>query len=453
MLNFSHSRQMRLGREASPDTIVALSSGHLPSGVAVVRVSGPGARAAIASLSGSLPVPRMARYGALRSPDGALLDHGLTLLFPAPNSFTGEDCAEFQVHGGRAVVEAVLETITGLPGCRLAQPGEFSRRAFLNGKMDLLATEATADIVNAETEAQRRFAMLNSGGGHAALYAQWRERLIRARAFIEAELDFSDEGDVPGSVSDEIWRDVAALRREIDAHAAGYGKAEIVRDGFDVVLIGAPNAGKSSLLNALAHRDVAIVTAEPGTTRDLIEVALDIGGLKVRVTDTAGIRGNAGTVEMIGIERALARARTAGLVLLLEDLTDPVAVEEDLQAVDVVRIGTKADLAPPGGGDDHDLRISCVSGQGLPDLLDMIGRKARAAAPLMGELVPWRIRHVELLHECSRQLDAALADPTASLELRSEELRLAATALGRISGAVDVEDLLDVIFSQFCIGK
>ena len=384
--------------------------------------------------------------------DGSLLDEGLTLFFPGPRSFTGEDCAEFHIHGGRAVVDALLRAICEIEGCRLAQAGEFSRRAFENGKMDLLTAEATADIVTAETEAQRRFAAQNGGGGHAALYAKWRSRLIRARALVEAELDFSDEADVPGSVSDQVWDEVATLRGEVDAHVSGYRKAEMLRDGFDVVLLGAPNSGKSSLLNALARRDAAIVTSEPGTTRDLIEVALDIDGLKVRVTDTAGIRETEGLVERLGIERALARAREAGLVLVLEDVTAPLPIEATAQQV--MRVGTKIDLLDGRQqASSYDFTISCVSGEGLAELLEHIALRARRAAPQAGELIPWRLRHVELLAECARHLDSALGNTDVGLELRSEELRLAATALGRISGAVDVEDLLDVIFGQFCIGK
>jgi tRNA modification GTPase len=440
-------------RNASRDTIVALSSGQMPSGVAVVRLSGPKVREVIISITKSLPEPRIARFSSMRLPDGSLLDRGLTFFFPAPHSFTGEDCGEFQVHGGRATVDMLLRTVCAISGCRLAAAGEFSRRAFANGKMDLLAVEATADIVTAETEAQRRFAVQNGMGAHAALYADWRSRLIRARAFIEAELDFSDEGDVPGSVSDQVWNEISQLCHDVESHSLGYDKAEMLREGFDIVLIGAPNSGKSSLLNALARRDAAIVTAEPGTTRDLIEVVLDIDGLKVRVTDTAGIRETQGLVEQLGIERAMSRASKAGLVLMLEDMKAPLPIG-NLTGAESWRIGTKADLLS-GRRDTtgYDFIVSCISGEGLAGLLDAISRRARAAAPAMGELVPWRLRHVELLAECRRHMENALSNREAGLELRSEELRLAANALGRISGAVDVEDLLDVIFGQFCIGK
>lgn len=411
-------------------------------------------RTVIIEMTGSLPPPRVARYGTLRLADKSALDRGLVLFFPAPDSFTGEDCGEFQVHGGRAVVEALLRTVVSRHGCRLAVAGEFTRRAFENGKMSLLDAEATADMIAADTEGQRRFAVINSGGAHAMLYADWRSRLIRARALIEAELDFSDEGDIPGSVSEQVWEDVAALEQDVRRHASGYGRAEILRDGFDVVLVGATNAGKSSLLNALAQREAAIVTDEPGTTRDLVEVALDIEGLKVRLTDTAGLRETEGKVERIGIERARERARLADLVLHLEDMSNPVGIGDLDWSGEVLRVGTKSDLAPAiPSTQGYDHVISCISGEGVSSLIAAIGYQAAAAAPVAGELIPWRVRHVELLGIAADHLQRALTSESHGLELRSEDLRLGAEALGRITGAIDVEDLLDAIFGQFCVGK
>jgi len=439
--------------ERSRTTIVGLSSGLLPAGVAVIRLSGPAVRSVIIDLTGSVPPPRHARFGALRLHDGSKLDSGLTLFFPAPNSFTGEDCGEFHIHGGRAVVAALLGNISCRDGCRLAVAGEFTRRAFENGKLSLLDAEATADIISADTEGQRRFAVQNSDGAHARLYSAWRERLIRARALIEAELDFADEGDVPNAVSESIWRDVDLLHNQVAAHADGYAKAEVLRDGFDVVLIGAPNAGKSSLLNALVRREASIVTDEPGTTRDLIEVVLEIDGIKVRLTDTAGLHETEGKVERIGIARATAKAENAGLVLLLRDLSDPRDIAGFVRNGALLTVGTKSDLVggaliPPG----YDHIVSSATGEGLQEVLGEIGHRAREAAPREGELIPWRIRHVELLKEAANHLEASVMEGVA-LELRSEELRLASQALGRIVGAIDVEDLLDSIFGQFCIGK
>lgn len=437
-------------------SIVALSSGHLPSGVAIVRISGPHVRFAIETIVGALPAPRRAQYGALHAPDGELIDHGLTLYFPGPNSFTGEDCGEFQVHGGRAVVASLLATLGNMPGFRQAEPGEFTRRAFLNGKIDLLEAEALADLVNAETEAQRQFAVQNAGGAQGELYRDWRQRLIHARAMIEAEMDFADEADVPGSVSSQVWQDVDALVGEIERHVDGYGKAEIIREGFDVVILGSPNAGKSSLLNTLLRREAAIVTDEPGTTRDLVEAVLDLGGLKVRITDTAGLREPAGKVEAIGIERAKERANSADLILYLVDLSDTHRVVDAPDGVETIVIGTKLDRdirQENARLENHALKISTLTGEGMDALTGMIADRARAKIGQRGEVLPSRLRHVELLTEALLHLKTSLADRGDALELKAENLRLASERIGKLSGAVDVEDLLDVIFSQFCIGK
>jgi tRNA modification GTPase len=376
------------------------------------------------------------------------------LFFSGPASFTGEDSAELHAHGGKAVVAALLDALCAIDGVRLAEAGEFTRRAFLNGKVDLLEAEALADLVSAETEAQRRFAVLNSHGEHKELYAGWRRRLIHARAMIEAEMDFSDEADVPGSVADQIWADIGRMSGEIRGHIAGFRRAEIIRDGFDVVILGAPNAGKSSLLNALAKRDAAIVTDEPGTTRDLIEVSLDLDGRKVRVTDTAGLREGGGTVETIGIEKAIARGRAADLVLLLEDMANPSPVVELPEGLTVLRVGTKYDLLPSASEfSGYDLSISAATGYGLDKLLQEISDRAEAALGQSVDLIPWRGRHVALLSEALKFLESARSAEQAGYELRAEDLRLASERIGRISGAVDVEDLLDVVFSQFCIGK
>lgn len=441
----------------SGDSIVALSSGRLPAGVAVLRISGPQTRFVVETIAGGMVKERAAVLRKLRAPDGTVLDSGLVVFFPGPASFTGEDVAEFHVHGGRAVVARMLEVIAGFEGVRHAEAGEFTRRAFLNGKVDLVETEALADLVNAETEAQRRFAIRNAEGVQSDLYMGWRRRLIHARAMIEAEIDFADEDDVPGSVSDTIWSDVGAMIGEIDRHIAGFHAAEIIRDGFEVVILGAPNAGKSSLFNALARRDAAIVTDEPGTTRDLLEVTLDLGGLRVRLTDTAGLREAPGKVEAIGIEKARAKADRADLLLLLEDMLSPGDIGPLPSTAPLLRVGTKLDLLDEGAGresaDRYDLVISVVSGTGVEALMAEIGRRAAEAADDVGDVLPSRLRHVELLSETNRHLARATDDGTAGHELRAEELRLAADRLGRIVGAIDAEDMLDVIFSQFCIGK
>lgn len=438
----------------SGDSIVALSSGRLPAGIAVIRISGPKTRFVVETVAGGKVKDRVATLRKLRTVDGSLIDNGLVLFFPGPNSFTGEDVAEFHVHGGRAVAGKMLEIIAGFDGVRHAEPGEFTRRALLNGKLDLVETEALADLVNAETEAQRRFAVQNAEGVQSELYLGWRRRLIHARAMIEAEIDFADEDDVPGSVSDTVWSDVRAMVGEIGRHVDGFHGAEIIRDGFEVVILGAPNAGKSSLFNALARREAAIVTDEPGTTRDLLEVVLDLNGVRVRVTDTAGLRESPGKIEAIGIEKARAKAHTADLVLLLEDLADSTAIGNMPVDAPALRIGTKVDLLKGSPRfEAYDALISTVDGTGLAELLAEIGRRAAAAIGDAGDILPSRLRHVELLNETRRFLISALSGQERGQELRAEELRLAADRLGRIVGAVDVEDLLDVIFSQFCIGK
>lgn len=437
----------------SAESIVALSSGRLPAGIAVIRISGPKSRFVVETIAGGKVKDRVATLRKLRAPDKTVLDSGLVVFFPGPDSFTGEDVAEFHVHGGRAVVTRMLETIAGFDGVRHAASGEFTRRAFLNGKLGLVETEALADLINAETEAQRRFAVQNAQGVQSELYLGWRRQLIHARAMIEAEIDFADEDDVPGSVSDTVWLDVSRMVDEIDRHVAGFRAAEIIRDGFEVVILGAPNAGKSSLFNALAQRDAAIVTDEPGTTRDLLEVVLDLEGMRVRVTDTAGLREAPGKVESIGIEKARTKAHSADLLLLLEDMLNPAAVGALPVDVPTLRIGTKVDLGPQTSAMEYDAVISTKDGTGLTELLADIGRRATAQVGQVGDILPSRLRHVELLNETKRFLLSAATGEGRGQELRAEDLRLAADQLGRIVGAVDVEDLLDVIFSQFCIGK
>lgn len=434
------------------DTIFALSSGALPSGVAIIRLSGPQTRDAIISLSGSLPSPRYASLRQLTNHQGAVLDHGLVLFFPAPASFTGEDCAELQVHGGRAVVSAILHELSLLSGLRPAEAGEFARRAFINGKIDLTGAEALADLISAETEAQRRLAFENIEGGQQTLYDSWRNRLVHARAMIEAEIDFSDEEDVPGSVADAIQEDLLSLGKDIDTHLDFYRTAEIVRDGFKVVLVGAPNAGKSSLLNALAKRDVAIVTEIAGTTRDLIEVSLDLNGQKVIVTDTAGLRQTEDIVEKIGVDRAIEAAEKADLILSLYEVGKSLSGGYQIPSTTPsFRVVTKIDLVPGFATDSYDHSISVVTGAGLEALIDAISKQAAAAAHYRSAIIPTRQRHVDLLTAAGK--DISLAVEYSELELKAERLRLASISLGKITGAVDVEELLGVIFQQFCIGK
>ncbi|MBO6717146.1 MAG: tRNA uridine-5-carboxymethylaminomethyl(34) synthesis GTPase MnmE [Rhizobiaceae bacterium] len=431
-------------------TIFALSSGNPPSGVAVIRISGPLAKDTVRTLCGFVPPDRTLKLADIKDADGAVLDRGLVCAFTAPASFTGEDCAELHVHGGRASVGAILRVLGSMDGLRQAEAGEFTRRAFVNGKMDLTGAEGLSDLISAETEMQRRFALDNSNGRQRVLYEAWRERLLHARAMIEAELDFSDEGDVPGSVAGEVWADVARLIAEMDRHLEGARTGEILREGFRVVILGAPNAGKSSLLNRLADRDVAIVTDEPGTTRDLVEVVLDLDGLRTIVTDTAGLREQPGKVEAIGIGKALKRAEEADLVILLEAPGDgevPIQSKE----VPILRVASKSDLGAVSEG--FDLAVSSVTGDGIGEL---VARMREAALALVGgwstSAIPFRSRHVELVRAARAHLVDVL-DEAADLELRAEALRLAGDELGQITGAIGTEEVLGAIFSRFCIGK
>ena len=434
-------------------TIFALSSGAVPSGVAIVRVSGPMSGQAARLFCGDVPPPRALALRTFRGEGGEVLDRGLVAFFPAPHSFTGEDCAEFHLHGSRAVVAAVLERLGSIPDCRQAEAGEFTKRAFINGKLDLTAAEGLGDLILAETEAQRRLAQANAEGGQHRLYEEWRARLLQARAMVEAELDFSDEGDVPGSVAKSVWTDMERLRREMTQHLSRFKSGEIVREGFKVAIIGAPNAGKSSLLNCLAGRDVAIVSDEPGTTRDVLEIALGLGGLKVVFYDTAGLREAVGRVEADGIARARRAAERSDLVLLLEDLAAPLPVTT-IPAKPMIYVGTKADLTGADGmAGRYDMIISAVDGTGIDRLLAEIGRRAQEQASAASEgVLPTRQRHVELICQAIEGLDEAL-DGWRALELRAEGLRVAGDEIGRLSGAVGAEEVLGAIFSAFCIGK
>ncbi len=440
----------------SDDTIFALSSGPPPSGVAIVRVSGPSVRSGLETLIDSLPEPRRASLRSVRSVGGEVIDRGLVLFFPAPESFTGEDVVELHLHGGRAVIAAVLAELSKCAGFRPAEAGEFTRRAFINRRVDLTQVEGLADLVAAETEAQRRQARRQADGALGRLYEGWRERLIRARALLEAELDFGDEEDVPGSASDAAWADVAALRKEMIAHLRDT-RGERLRLGAEVVVLGPPNAGKSSLINAIAKRDVAIVTPEPGTTRDLIEVRLDLDGYAVTMVDTAGIREAEGVVERTGIERATARANDADLVLWLNDVTakrtEPPALPSPL-----LRVGTKVDLMDSTFERsrrcaEHDAVVSTVTGDGLAGLLDRIAAAVGELAPTAESPLITRARHRTAVAAAETAAGIALDDDRRGLELRAEDLRCAGDAIGRLTGRIGVEDLLDVIFRDFCIGK
>ncbi|HTO30764.1 MAG TPA: tRNA uridine-5-carboxymethylaminomethyl(34) synthesis GTPase MnmE [Pararhizobium sp.] len=437
------------------DTIYALSSGALPAGVAVIRISGPATAHMLRSLCGSVPGPRQATLRSIRNRNDDVLDQGLILYFKAPASFTGEDCAELQVHGGRAVVDAILTELSDFPGSRHAEAGEFSRRAFHNGKLDLVEIEGLADLISAETEMQRRLAQEHSSGNLSALYRGWAKRLTHARAMIEAELDFADEDDVPGSVADRIWADMRSLREEITEHLVGAGMAEIIRDGLKIVIAGQPNAGKSSLLNRLARRDVAIVTEIAGTTRDVLSVDLSLAGFNVRLYDTAGLRETEDRVEQEGIRRAHMTIEQADVILLLADGPDDFASLAQYEGLKpVLRVGTKIDRNPVLWDKAvADVLISTVTDEGLDQLVGLLKRYLPDLSAKNAMALPSRRRHVNCLEQARSAIDMSLAQFNSGLDIQAEYLRQAGDALGRITGRVDVEDLLDVIFSEFCIGK
>ncbi len=439
--------------EAWNDTIFALSSGAPPSGVSVIRVSGPQTTVILEALAGEIPSPRMASYRTIRTRNGFPIDTGLILFFPGPASFTGEDSAEFQIHGSRAVISALSQELTAFPDTRLALQGEFSRRAFENGKLDLVEVEGLADLIAAETEMQRRLALEQSSGGLSRLYDSWAERITRSRALIEAELDFPDEDDVPGSVSDQIWISLTELRREIQDHLSHADMGEIVRDGFKVVIAGAPNAGKSSLMNWFAQKDVAIVTEIAGTTRDVLHVDINLNGYLVRLYDTAGLRDTADIVEQEGIRRAQVALTNADLVLFLADIgsSNPIDAADLERAPSHVIVGTMRDLYPSAAS--YDLQISTLTGEGLPELRDFVFSSIEQKFGGLSLAVPTRERHRDSLAKCLTALSVAIDQTEQSLEIRAESLRLSGDYLGRITGRVDVEDLLGVIFSEFCIGK
>lgn len=435
-------------------TIFALSSGALPAGVAVVRLSGRHAFRACEQLTGQLPAPRNAALRTIRTRNNLVLDRGLVLVFPGPTSFTGEDCVEFQLHGGRAVVAALMDELAQIPELRLAEPGEFSRRAFENGKMDLVEAEGLGDLIAADTEMQRRLAIEQSFGTLSGLYQGWAGRLLKARAFIEAELDFADEDDVPGSVSEMIWSDMQLLSNEMASHLQASKTGEIIRDGLKVALIGAPNAGKSSLMNVLVDRDVAIVSNIAGTTRDVIHAEIDIDGFVVKLYDTAGLRDAAETIEREGIRRALEAASQADIVLILYDVADPVEIElPSLLPGRPVRIGSKADKLAGNFPELYDLCISVRNGTGISQLKELLVAELKQQSIMSAMRLPSRIRQKAYLVEAHQHAVHALAAINEPIEIRAEELRVAAEKLGRITGQSDTEQLLDVIFSAFCIGK
>lgn len=454
-------------------TIFALASGRGKAGVAVIRLSGKQAATAIRRLTagpgegGKLPPPRKAVVREFRDPEtDEVLDYGLVLWFPAPHSFTGEDVAEFHVHGGGATIARLARALSALPGLRPAEPGEFSRRAFENGKMDLTAAEGLADLVEAETESQRRQALRQLGGELGRLYDRWRGGLVAAMADIEAGIDFADE-ELPRDLGDRAGAAIAKIGAEIKTHLNDRHRGERLRDGLYAVILGPPNVGKSSLLNILARRDVVIVSDIPGTTRDVIEIHLDLGGYPVTVADTAGLRDSGDAVEREGVRRAMDRAALADIRIVLCDARDwPVIDKQNQQfmAKNTIVVINKTDLLSTplntAGGEIPEIHalcpVSALTGQGMDEFVAVLEQAAARLVNVAGAPALTRERHRQALETCAGHLRRALGGNKAGVggdELMAEDLRLAARALGRITGRVDVEDILDVVFREFCIGK
>jgi tRNA modification GTPase len=448
------------------DTIFALSSGPPPAAIAVVRISGPNARFALETFIRRLPEPRRATLARLRDPmTSAVLDEALVLWLPGPGSETGEDMVELHLHGGRAVIAATLAALARIKGFRPAGPGEFTRRALENGRLDLTAVEGLADLIFAETEAQRGQAMRQLQGALGARVEDWRRRLIEGMALVEARIDFSDEADVPEGLLAPALATARALREEIFAALADDRRGERLREGLTIAIAGPPNAGKSSLLNRIARREAAIVSPYPGTTRDVIEVHLDLDGYPATVLDTAGIREPEHPVEQEGVRRALARAQAADLVLWVIDASREGGAAQPLppgNANAVWMVRNKLDLldadAKPSAVMDRSGRrtfaISAQTGAGIDALVAALAEYAGQVFVRAEPSIVTRARHRAALTETVEALERAIEQGSRGQEdLVAEELRLAARRLGRITGRVDVEDILDVVFRDFCIGK
>lgn len=443
---------------AFSDTIYALATAPGRAGVAIVRASGSEARSVIARLTNrDVPQPRVATLRRIFDDGDAPIDDALVLFFAAPNSFTGEDVAEFHLHGGPSVVAALLRTLGSVSNCRLAEPGEFTRRAFHNNKLDLAQVEGLADLVAAETEAQRRQALRQAEGELSRFYDAWRTRLLRTLARLEAFIDFPDE-DLPDQLIRAIDGEIAELRGDLTRHLADAHRGEILRDGMTIAILGAPNVGKSSILNRLSQREAAIVSAIAGTTRDVIEVRMDLDGFPVTIADTAGLRASADEIEREGVARALARAEHADVKLLVFDGgTWPGIDGETAKLIDdrALCVVNKADLLrepePIAVEGRAVIKVSARTGLGLGALAAALTGAARDRMESGEGVVLTRARHRAALEECHAALIRAAG--AGQPELKAEDLRLAARALGRITGRVDVEDVLDLIFKEFCIGK
>ncbi len=452
------------------NTIFALSSGGLPSGVAIIRISGPQAPSVVEEMCRGKDASSIEfgnPIGLSKITDienNSVIDEGLVLSFVAPNSFTGEDVVEFQIHGGRAIVDAILASLGKIEGLRHAEAGEFTYRAFENGKLDLTQAEGIGDLIASETEAQRKLAYDAVAGQPRKLVEDWLNRLVSFRAMIEAEIDFVDEDDIPGSVSDQVWVGVDKLIAELDANMNSLNAAEIIRNGFRVTLLGKPNSGKSTLLNCLAGRDVAIVTDLPGTTRDVLEVKLNLGGQVVIISDTAGIHDTQDIIEKEGIRRAHKAAEQSQMTVWLHAADDDAPIAKSAFDADLVvlsKLDIATDITTGIGSDpnnivqypDCDLAISSHGEQGINSLVGRISDAAKNSVSGSESVMFSHERQKRGLFDAFNALIKAKTGILDPLEIRAESLRVASDALGKLVGTVDVEDILGVIFSKFCVGK
>lgn len=433
------------------ETIFAVSSGSGMAGIAVIRMSGAKAGSVLASVAGSLPLPRRASIRQLRHPQSyEVIDQGLVLWMPGPLSATGEDVAEFHVHGSAAVIEAMFEVFRSVAGVRLAKPGEFTRRAFVNDRLDLVEAEGLADLLQARTEAQRRMAMHHMLGHASSQYEGWRTELASLLARLEAAIDFVEEDGVAAAALDDIRPKTLDLVARLSRAAAEADRAGALRSGVKVVFAGAPNVGKSTLLNLVAAREAAIVSSRPGTTRDVIEVPIVLGGIPVILTDTAGLRAGAGDeVEVIGMQRARSEAIAADIVVWVTSAD--VNEEMENPVLPALRVLNKSDL--PGYAKEVHLRVSAKTGEGIADLIAELEKLVRERFSGMEQASVIRARHRDAVEESIRFLNDSLLHDAGHIELAAECLRKACFSMGQVTGRVDVEDLLGKIFSEFCIGK
>lgn len=433
------------GLHRDADTIFAVASGAGKAAVTLLRISGERSAALLGFLCGKLPEPRRASLRALRA-QGVLLDRAVVLWLPGPRSYTGEDGAELHLHGGRAVLAAVSEALVA-SGARPAEAGEFTRRAFLNGRMDLTEAEGVADLVAAETEAQRIQALRQMDGALGTIYRGWAARLLRVLAQLEALIDFPDE-DLPTGVLEAGRREIATLAVELRAHLSDGRRGELLREGLVFAVTGPPNVGKSTLVNALAQREVSIVTASPGTTRDVVEARIVLGGVPVTLLDTAGLRAATDPAEIEGVRRALARAKAADVVIAVDDGTSDLGAVA-IGSAAMVMVQTKLDLgrSPRLGG----MGVSALTGAGMEVLEMRLAELARSLTTSSGPPALTRARHRAALSDAAERLEQA--GEATWPELQAEDVRLSLRAFGRVTGSVGVEDVLDSVFGQFCIGK